>query len=224
MSEGWIKLHRKFLDWEWYGDHKVVTLFIHCLLKANHKKKNWRGNEIPRGTFITSYDSLKKETGLSTRELRTAFKKLESTGEIDKQSTSVNTWVTVNNYDDHQSSDKTETKERQSSDKVETTTKNEKNVKNERIDYVQYVDFWNEVNGCNLRITDKKREQIRNRLEVYTEDELKQSIRNRAKDDYMNGEGKKYKTNWNSFWRNDEKPERYLNVETENKVLDGGVW
>lgn len=132
MAKGWIKLYRKFLDWEWYGDHKVVALFVHCLLKANHKKKQWRGNTIPRGTFITSYDSLSSEIGLSTRELRTAFKKLESTGEIDKRSTSVNSWVTVVNYDSYQSSDKPETKERQGSDKGEATTKNEKNVKNEK--------------------------------------------------------------------------------------------
>lgn len=132
MNDGWIKLHRKFLEWEWYGDHKVVSLFLHCLLKANHKDKKWRGNLIPRGTFITSYDSLSKETGLTKRELRTAFKKLESTGEIDKRSTSVNSWVTVTKYNEYQGSDKAETNERQTRDKRETTTKNDNNEKNEK--------------------------------------------------------------------------------------------
>ena len=92
------------------------------------------------------------------------------------------------------------------------------------INYVQFVDLWNEVNDCNLRITDNKREQIRARLRTYSEDELKKSIRNRANDDWINGEGKKYKTNWDSFWRNDEKPERYLNKQQTNQVFDGGTW
>ena len=92
--------------------------------------------------------------------------------------------------------------------------------------YVQFVDLWNDVNECNLRITDKKREQIRARLRTYSEDELKTSIRNRSNDDWINGEGKKYKTNWDSFWRNDEKPERYLtqNENGQYKVIDGGTW
>ena len=92
--------------------------------------------------------------------------------------------------------------------------------------YVQFVDLWNDVNDCNLRITDKKREQIRARLRTYSEDELKTSIRNRSEDDWINGEGKKYKTNWDSFWRNDEKPERYLtqNENGQYKVIDGGTW
>jgi len=99
----------------------------------------------------------------------------------------------------------------------------EEEKREEKNNYVQFVDLWNQVNDCNLRVTDNKREQIRARLRTYSEDELKTSIRNRSKDDWINGEGKKYKTDWNSFWRNDEKPERYLNKETST-VLDGGTW
>ncbi len=89
-------------------------------------------------------------------------------------------------------------------------TYKESHNKESHNNYVQFVDLWNDVNDCNLRITDKKRGQIRARLRTYSEDELKTSIRNRSKDDWINGEGKKYKDNWDSFWRNDEKPERYL--------------
>lgn len=94
----------------------------------------------------------------------------------------------------------------------------------ETINYVQYVKLWNQVNDCAVRITDNKREQIRARLRTYSEDELKESIRNRSKNDWINGEGLKYKSDWNSFWRNDEKPERYLKTENINTVLDGGTW
>lgn len=210
MNTGWVKMHRKFLEWEWYDDINTKVLFLHCLLKANHKDKKWRGNLIKRGSFITSLSHLSDETGLSIQNVRTSFDKLESTGEVNKESTSVNTCVTIVNYDDYQSTNTGVTSDQQTSNKRLTTTKNEKNVENEKNDYVQFIDFWNEVNGCNLRITDTKRTQIKARLNTYTEEELKQSITNRSKDDWINGEGKKYKTNWDSFWRNDEKPERYL--------------
>lgn len=45
---GWIKLHRKLLDWEWYSDTNCRLLFIHCLLKANFEDTKWRGVDIKK--------------------------------------------------------------------------------------------------------------------------------------------------------------------------------
>lgn len=87
-----------------------------------------------------------------------------------------------------------------------------------QIDTQKWVDFWNEVNDAECRKTPKKPKQIRQRLKVYTEEELKTAIKNRAASSWINGEGRKYKTDWNSFWRNDEKVERYLNLD--DKPLD----
>lgn len=98
----------------------------------------------------------------------------------------------------------------------ENRKENNTRVNNTSINYLQFVDFWNDVNGCNLRITDKKREQIRARLSTFTEEEIKQSIKNRAQDDWINGEGSKFKIDWNSYWRNDEKVERYLMKEIDD--------
>jgi len=39
METGWLKLHRKFKEWEWYQDSKMVHLFIHLLVTANHQNK-----------------------------------------------------------------------------------------------------------------------------------------------------------------------------------------
>jgi len=139
-NNGWIKLHRKFLHWEWYDCPKVLKLFIHCLLKANHTKKEWRGNTIPRGTFVTSLPSLSNETGLSIQNIRTALDKLESTNEVNRRSTSVNTWLTVVNYDSYQSANKEVTDDQQTTNMQLTTTKNEKNVKNE--EEYSFVEFW----------------------------------------------------------------------------------
>jgi hypothetical protein len=45
---GWLKLHRKLLQWEWYPDVNVRLVFIHCLLKANYEDKHWKGKLIKR--------------------------------------------------------------------------------------------------------------------------------------------------------------------------------
>ena len=93
--EGWVKLHRSLFDWEWYDDIESFRLFIHCLLKANHKDCNWRGKEIRKGSFITSYNKLSEDTGLSIKVVRNRLKKLEKSGELGTQSNSKNTLITV---------------------------------------------------------------------------------------------------------------------------------
>lgn len=98
-NQGWISLHRKFMEWEWYTDINTCHLFTHCLLKANHMEKKWRGIDIGRGQFVTSLDSLAKETGLSTRQIRTALDKLKMTGELTSKASSKSRLITVVNYD-----------------------------------------------------------------------------------------------------------------------------
>ena len=34
-TEGFINLHRKILDWEWYDDINVFRVFTHLLLTVN---------------------------------------------------------------------------------------------------------------------------------------------------------------------------------------------
>ena len=131
MDKGFITLHRQFLEWEWYTDTKTKTLFIHCLLKANHTNKTWRGQEIKRGQFITSLQNLALETGLSVKEVRTCLKKLEKTGELGKQSTKLNTLITVTCYDKYQTKNKQEAKQGQSRGKQRATTNNDNNDNNE---------------------------------------------------------------------------------------------
>lgn len=134
--EGYIKLHRVFLEWEWYDDLKAKSLFIHCLLKANHEPKKWRGINIKRGQFVTSLKNLSLETGLSVQSIRTSIEKLEKTNELTHKSTKLNTTITVVNYNKYQSNQQTSntppTNEQQTSNKQPTTTKNDKNEKNDK--------------------------------------------------------------------------------------------
>lgn len=98
----YIKLSRKILDWEWYGNINTCRVFIHMLLKAYWKDKKIEGTVIPRGSFPSSYGRLAEETQLTVDEVRTAVKHLISTKEITKRATSKFTVFTVNNYDAYQ--------------------------------------------------------------------------------------------------------------------------
>ena len=99
----YIKLFRKITDWEWYTDIPTCKLFIHILLKASVTGKRYRGQDIPMGAFTTSIEILASETGLSPQNVRTALKKLKSTGEITCQVTNKFTQIMVIKWGDYQS-------------------------------------------------------------------------------------------------------------------------
>lgn len=101
--EGWIKLHRKILDWEWYNDINVKVLFLHLLLTANYEDKKWQGITIKRGQKVTSIGHLAEETGLTIRQVRTALQKLEKTKNLTSKTTNKFTLVTIENYGFYQS-------------------------------------------------------------------------------------------------------------------------
>lgn len=103
MEGGYIALHRKLLEWEWYDDIFVCRVFIHCLLKANHKDKMWRGILVRRGQFVSSTGKLADQTGLSVQNIKTVVKKLKSTNELTSEGSSQHTVYTVINYDYYQS-------------------------------------------------------------------------------------------------------------------------
>ena len=142
--EGWIKLHRKLVDWEWYNDKNVKIVFLHLLLTVNHKEKQWKGQTILRGQKLTSIEHLADEVGLTIQQTRTALKKLKSTREITIKTTSKNTLITVEKFNNYQSEtdennkqnnkqvNNSITNKQQTNNKQITTNKNEKNDKNEK--------------------------------------------------------------------------------------------
>ena len=149
MSTGWIKLHRQLLEWEWYDDTNTKCLFLHCLLRANHSDAEWRGHNIKRGQFLTSVDTLTRETGLSVSQIRTSLKKLISTNEIASKSQARSTVITVLSYDSHQDSDKQDSKlmtiKSQADDNEIATDKNViiKECKNDKeLVNDRFAEFW----------------------------------------------------------------------------------
>ena len=140
MNDGFIKLNRKIIDWEWYDDINTKTLFIHILLMANFEDKKWHGETVKRGSFLTSYQTLATQTGLTMQQVRTSIKKLLSTNDITKVTSNKNTVIIVPNYNLYQAVQQTEeqtnnieeTNEQHSNNIQVTTTKNIKNIKNKK--------------------------------------------------------------------------------------------
>lgn len=214
--QGWIKLHRKIVDWEWYDDLPTFKLFIHLLLKANYEEKNWRGQKIEKGTLVTSLSSLSAETGLSERQVRTALTHLKKTGEIDKQSTRQNTLIIVMNYSVYQDlSDIPPTQCRHSADKRATTNKNDKNVKNDknnisiskdidcqtetvRPDIKPVVDAWNALSNdtaikpiSKMLSTSKRYQMLVARIKEYSLDDVLKAIEKIKQSDFLKGNNNK---------------------------------
>lgn len=136
---GWIKIHRKLINWEWYADSKMVHLFLHFLLSANHVDGNYRGIPIKRGQLITGLNKITEATGISAQSIRTCINRLKSTNEIQVQSTNKYSIITICNYDDYQLNDfdankqttSKLTNEQQTNNKQSTTNNNTNNNKNE---------------------------------------------------------------------------------------------
>lgn len=119
--KGYIKIHRKFRDWEWYSEPVVKDVFLHLLITASWEDSRYKGHEIKAGQTIITVSGLASELGVSTRQVRTAIEKLESTGEITRKTTNRFTVVTVENWSLYQAGydddDKQMTNKRQTDDK-----------------------------------------------------------------------------------------------------------
>lgn len=156
-NNGWISLHRKILDWEWWDDINTSRLFIYLLLKANHEKKKWRGIEIDRGQLITGLHSLQKGTGISIRSIRTSLKRLKSTSELTSKTTNKFSLITITRYDDYQGEEgrttsKTTSKvtnKRQTNDKQTTTNNNYNKERSKEIEQEAKIIMviYNALNG-----------------------------------------------------------------------------
>lgn len=164
-NNGWIKIHRSILHWEWYEDSATFKLFLHLILVANYNDKKFKGEEIQRGEVVRTYANLAKDSGLTIQQVRTALKKLESTGEIKicKHLNTKSTRVTVLNYttyqDEEEATNTTSTQhqhnintiptQHQHRDKKEKNNKKDKKVNKifiiptiqEIYDYAQQIDL-----------------------------------------------------------------------------------
>ena len=219
MEDWWIKIFPyRLLEWEWYDDLYMFRLFMHLLLKANYRDKEWHGTIIKRGQLVTSLGHLSTETGLSYRNVRTCLDKLEKTGEIVRQATNKFTIITVCKYgkyqqapaDERQTTDKQTTNKRQTNDKQLTTTIDNKSIRDKdisstdvedaapsrvEIDLVAVKDFFNRtmenasIPKIRTKIDGRRKEMLTARVREYGIDMVYEVITKAAASSFLNGGG-----------------------------------
>lgn len=151
MESGWIKIHRKFSEWEWIDKPEMVSLFIYLLLTAGSEDRMWHGLMVKRGQLVTSVSSLSKKLGISTQTLRTCLGRLKSTNEITIEPTKRFTIITISNYDVYQN--KTETANKQINKQINKPLTNNQQTTNKQLTTSkEYKNIYNNIsessNAC----------------------------------------------------------------------------
>ena len=101
MSDGFIKLSRSLLDWDWHDEPKTGYLYIIMLLLANHEETLWRGETLLRGQLLTGRRQLSIASGLTEDEVRTALTHLKKTGHAIVTAKNKYSVITLPKYDEH---------------------------------------------------------------------------------------------------------------------------
>lgn len=221
IDEGYIKLHRKMLTWEWYTDINTKAVFLHCLFKANWKDGRYRGQIIKRGSFVTGRKKLAKELGLTEREIRTALEHLKSTNELTIKTTNRYSIITVVNYGLYQDIPDTERPterptKRKSSDQQTTTIEE---YKKERIkEYISHDAREEEKHpygiNNNVYLSDGEMDElIRSYPDDYTD-----MIENLST--YMKSKGKYYPDHYETMMRWKRQDEKKAEEKKKNEFYD----
>jgi len=131
---GWIKLHRKLLDWEWFRDPVMVKLWLYLLIEANHEDRRFMGHPVTRGQLIIGRKALSETLMLTEQQIRTCLTRLKSTNEITIKTTNKFSIVTINNYEQYQNPDNQQNNQQSNQQLTnnQPTTNHKQEVKNER--------------------------------------------------------------------------------------------
>lgn len=103
---GWVKLHRKLLEWEWYEDAHMVHLLVHLLLTATHEDRKYKGLTIKRGQVVTSIKELAEALGASKTSTWRRLNLLETGKIVERKVERGETIITICNYDSYQEGSK----------------------------------------------------------------------------------------------------------------------
>ena len=202
MKGDYIKINRSLLEWGWYKDKNTSRLFIHMLLKANWKDGFFLGIEIKRGSFVSSLAKLSEETNLSVREIRTAIKHLELTGEVTSKKYNKFSVFIVNNYCSYQSSDtqsdKQVTSNRQASDNNRRREERKKEYIDTNVSIKQHsiqsiIDAWNQLEPYGIKMIyrinpgSKRCTSLIALLEQFGEEKVIQAVDKVKQSDFLQG-------------------------------------
>ena len=206
--DGYILIHRKIVDWQWYQDINTFKLFIDLLLDTNYEDSKKGFVTIKRGQCLTSLKRMSARTGLSYQQIRTSLLKLEKSGEINKQITNKYSIITINKWDDYQISNKQLTSNQQTTNNIKEYKEYKEYINKEKYIKRKYGQFEN------VLLTDDEYEKLKSRFPDY-----ETKIENLSS--YIASKGAKYKSHYATIlnWsRKDDKPlPTWMNEKIEIK-------
>ena len=136
METGYVLLYRKLKEKGYYKKSQYIHLWVHLLLSANHKEKEFLWNreliKIKAGQFLTGREELSKQTGIPQTTIERILDLLEKEGQIGQQKSNKNRIITIENWSKYQIN-KSKTDNRRTTDGQQTdTNKKEENEKNDK--------------------------------------------------------------------------------------------
>jgi hypothetical protein len=156
INNGYIKVFRSIMDKGWYKDSECVALWLHLLLKANHKGAEFMlGYSIIKllpGQLVTGRKALSYETGISESKIERILKLFEIEQQIEQQTNSRNRIITILSWDAYQKSEQQMDSPRTASEQPVDTNKKKKNNKNDNNEKKEielpfssqdFLDVWN---------------------------------------------------------------------------------
>lgn len=219
--QGYVKLHRALLGWEWFDSPKHLAIFIYCLLRANHKDGKWRGQLISAGSFVTSYEIIAKSTNLTSKQVRSVLKDLQGTQELAKQSSRKGSIISITNWQNYQCEgkqlDEKWAGKGQEKGSKRASNKNDKNDNNDK----EILSYLNVKCGKSFKCTTQKtRNLIAARIaEGYGVDDFKKVIDAKS-GQWLDSENMSIYLRPETLFGN--KFESYLN-ESNNRVVSDDV-
>lgn len=194
---GWIRLYRSIQNKGWYSDSEYVHLWVHLLINANHKGKEFLLNgEIVRlksGQFITGRKKLSEETGIKEWKIEIILKCFETDKQIQQQTNSRNRLISIVSWDLYQNSQQ-QTDSKPTASQQQTDTNNNDNNDNKEINRSAIVSemferFWEqyERKGSKkaarekyMKLQDKDIEAINIHLPLYLKSKPEKQFRKDA--------------------------------------------
>lgn len=154
-NQGWIKLHRKLSEKCWSNKPNFITLWIHLLLNANHKSKEFIWNNkiiiIKPGQFITGRDKLAKITGINRSTIDRILTSFEREHQIEQQKTNKFRLITIVNWEEYQQNE----------------PQNEQQVSNKRATSEHKQEYNNDNNDNNNNIYSELSSQINDIFKIF---------------------------------------------------------
>jgi uncharacterized phage protein (TIGR02220 family) len=106
MKNGFFQLHRKIIHWKFYKNDNYFRLWLHLLLRANHKDNYVIGGIlVKRGQTLCSRNTLSDETGLHRSSIERILTTLEIEQQIEQQKTTKYRIITICKYNEYNQSE-----------------------------------------------------------------------------------------------------------------------